>query len=476
MNYYLISVGVLLIFTCLGGVAFLSRRPDWLLMLITIGLAFTGFNSYFASTVWTPTKIITAFGFIYILFLDNSWIKEIKQSKNGILWILFWSLLASIFLSYIIEPEGFQVYDNNLQGRTMRPLVQGYAYFSKLSIFPLALLALKSRRDIESFFNIYIWTALLASFVGLYQLYVLQTGGTFMPILRAFGEDNQEAAFFVAGLRLQRLYAFAGEPKILAVFLLPAIFAILSAMTIKVPVHKPKWANLWILLIITFVYIFTFSTAGMLALVLGLLFIGAIFSMVQPTAITKIVFVSIIVFFSLQSMFTFLVQDNSAGQPSSSQFADIFYERSVGRTTDELETRYETIALDYIWNDKYSALLLGLGPGMYNFHIEELHYGRGVQQINSGWVVLLLDTGIVGCCTVLAWLAIIVQRALQMTTFWSLTFEWKAFLMITPAIASLIGASFINLGVGAFDSVILFAGVTEALRLRPEFYRKNIYR
>jgi hypothetical protein len=469
MNYHLLSVGVLLIFTCLGGIAFLSRRPDWLLMLIIIGLAFTGFNTYFASTVWTPTKIITAFGFLYILFLEHRWIKEIKQSQNGILWLLFWSWLASIILAYMIEPEGFQLYDDNLQGRSMRPLVQGYAYLSKISIFPLTLLALKSRKDIETFFNIYIWSALFASFVALYQLYVLQSGGTFMPILRAFGEADKEAAFVVAGVRLQRLYAFAGEPKVLAVFLLPALFAILSAITIKVPVDKPMWAKLWILLIIIFVYIFTFSTAGMIALVLGLVFIGGIFSMVQPTAITKMVFFSIIAFFALQSTFTFLVKDNnSVSAPNSSLFADVFYERSVGRTTDELETRHETIALDYIWNDNYSALLLGLGPGMYNFHIKELHYGRGVQQINSGWVVLLLDTGIVGSSILLCWIAMIVQRALWMTRFWSRIFDWRAFLLIAPAIASLLGASFVNLGVGAFDSIILFAGVTEALRLRLE--------
>ena len=469
MNYELISIGVLLAFTCAGVVALLRQKPQWLIWQLSVGLGFGGFNSYFGGTIWFPAKITMFFGLLYVFFFDHSWIKLIRITRNQILWTILFSIAFSIIVAYSIDPVANQLPAEGVQGRAFRPLIQGYTYVSTLAIFPLTLISLNSRKRIKEFFDVYVWSGFAVSLIALYQLFVLQTGGSFMPILRLHGRHSKEAAFFLMGLRLERLYAFAGEPKTLAVFILPALFSALFLIAFKSPALKPSWAKIWILLILTFVYLFTFSSAGLVALAVGLLLVGCILSVIQKLAIFRITSLAIIAFFVVQLVFGMIVSPESHVLGSNSpEFGQIFYERSVGRISDELETRYEFIALNYIWNQEVIGLPFGLGPGMYNFHIPGLHWGGGVSLINSGWVVLLMDTGIAGVFLILYWLSNIIFRGLKMSFLWIKASDWQALYFVVPAIAGLISAITLNLGIGAFSSIVLFAGVTEAVRLRPK--------
>lgn len=472
MNYELIAIAVLGIFAILSIFFYLQNQPDKLLLLIVVGLGFGGFNAYALGTVWTPVKIITLFSLAYLLFVNTSWIKIIDITKNGYTKTFILCLFLSAIVAYIFEPSGINFASSGSpRSLFLRPLVQTYTYIARFSILPLALVSFKSKQRIDTFFNTYIWTSAIVAAIAVYQLIIIKSGGSFAPILRAHGENSEIAGFNMAGLYLPRLYAFAGEPKQLAVFLLPAIFVVLSAMTLKVPVKKPRWAKAWILLLLTFVYIFTFSTAGMIAIVLGLLLLGTILFKIQPAAITKIGALSIAAFLLLNISFQVIFSQpnvhfsnvNTQIEQQSS-FADIFYERSIGRLENELDERYETKGLKLMFQEKAMALPFGLGPGMYNFHIEGMFYGRGVNIINSGWVVLLLDTGFIGVGLMLYWLFNVIYRSLKVTFFWIKSGNWHSVYYLPSAIAGLLGAIFCNLGIGAFESIILFAGVTEAIK------------
>jgi hypothetical protein len=210
----------------------------------------------------------------------------------------------------------------------------------------------------------------------------------------------------------------------------------------------------------------------MIAIVLGSILLTVILFQIQPATVKKIAMSLIVAFLFLNISFQLFIVNsqspvsNIAVQTLQENFAfsKIFYERSIGRLDQELEDRKETKGLKLIFQDKVIALPLGVGPGMYNFHIPEMHFGRGVNQINSGWVVLLLDTGLIGVSLFLFWLFNIIHRSFQVTLFWIKQGEWNSVYYLPSAIAGLLGAIFCHLGIGAFESIILFAGLTEAIK------------
>lgn len=463
MSLAILCKATLAIYACLGFVAFFKGRPDWLLWQLIAALSMGGLNWY-AGTIILPVKITLFFSLCYLVNRLGSVGLILDESKNGTVWTLLVLFGLSTCMAFVLPRPDTLVESIGLQGAWLRPFVQLYSYISGLAIFPLALLALNTPEKVRRFFDYYIWIVLFTCAIGFIQLGMNVMGIPFMPILRWNAVHSELAGFGVAGHLVQRLYAFAGEPKHLAVFLLPAVFMVLTTLSSELKAHRPWWAQWWILGVVGIVFVFTFSSAGLIAFGLALVFLAYVvgFRGLRATVMLSIAFVCLLL--AVQAVGSLLaVQKTAEGEPG---IAEILKDRTITRLHEAKDRMPELQAFNYLANNMKRGLILGLGPGMYVFHLNRIwDTSQGVDPIDSGWVAMLADMGLVGLGAFAVFLYRVWKRnaeiALQATSGTSLNHSIRM-----ACLASLVAAVFLNAGVTAYISICLFMGVLEASRLQ----------
>ena len=452
MNWYLLSYAVLTIFAMAGALAAFARRPDWLLALAVVAPAFGGFNVYALGTVWFPIKVVTAWCLVFLLGVLISTPSKIQWPGKSLWTVLMIYICLATIVGYIVVPPLAEGTPTGLQSLAMRPAVQAFTYVSLAALVPIAILAVKSHAAAISFWNIYALAAVFSSFVGLTQIIMLSMGVPFMPILRMHGDHSLAATFSHGGEVVYRLYGFAGEPKALAAFMLPITLASALASCEERAV-RPWWGAPHFVCLFMAVTILTFSTAAFIGLAIAVVILVVFVHRLQRY---RRRFAQMLLIAALSLGAIQLLGQNSGGQ---FDLMGLIEDRSVVRVQDQWLDRPEAAALNYLVFDRPDLSLFGVGLGMFNFHVPGLFWSRGTEPIDSGWIVSLMDLGLVG--TIL--LAIIIIRSI-VSLFLTANFAPRHWGLVVLACAgAMIAAASMHSGWGVFGYLMLYLGIAEAV-------------
>jgi hypothetical protein len=336
--------------------------------------------------------------------------------------------------------------------------VQGVSYTAGLSFFPLGVLAVREVKAGQRMLGVYYVAVTAVVAIAFVQLGLTAAGKPFLPILRPTTTHVSEAASFVVGdVTFYRLYSLSGEPKSLALYLLPALFGLIASRAVGKGREGGWWDNAWLVAPIGVVFVLTFSTAALLALALGTIAVAVLLRLAGKGAIRSLILVCVVL--TVASLSFAAMAGAGSTQERGLSFYDVLRDRTVDRIERVANDRFETQALQYVWTERRIAIPLGLGPGMYNFHIPGMGYSRGIAPIDSGWITTFLDFGLVGSAAIMAWIAGVslesIRRGRKLTQIPELKFS--AF-----ALSGLIAGVVMHVGTGALHVIALFAGLTWA--------------
>jgi hypothetical protein len=388
MSFESLAVPGLIFFFLLAFYYYFSEK--WIALMGLLFISF-GLNSFtaLAGTLWFPYKVVMFPIVIFALSYAYS-----SNYSNGVIKNYYLILALSVAVAWITQPNipGLTF----LQGPTMRPIVQLYTYASMGMMIPFLVSIVNTTQRLHQSLTLYLRLSEIVISIGAIHLVFIILGIDFIPILRPGGTSNNIAAFGMEGTVINRIYGFSGEPKSLATFALPYIFISLYNY-IEKNFNISRLYHISFLILSTIVMIYTFSSAILMSAAFGIVIIPFLFKhRIQSRVISfiSIIILGIIILGEVSNLFIKSPASNSNEKQLA--WSDILYERSFGRVEDEVDERYESLALNYIFKKDPLFLLTGYGLGMYNYHLPLPKHGRGVEPIDSGWVVILLDLGLIG--------------------------------------------------------------------------------
>jgi hypothetical protein len=387
MSFQNFVIPVLFIFFVLS--VFFLLKKKWLsfftLLVISFGL---GAFNILAGTLWFPYKIVMISMIIFTI--NKLSFNSIDKIRNYFI-ILFASMIIALITSPDVPGKTF------LQGPFMRPFVQLYTYAGMGLMVPFIIFIVNSSSRLHRVLVIYLRTSEIIITFGLIHLVYSMLGLEFIPILRSNGQHSFEATFDIQNVIINRIYGLSGEPKTLATFVLPYIFISLYNY-VENNTNFNKIYHLAFIILSIIVLIYTYSSAIIISFIMSLIIIPIIFWKRIKHKFILLTIIIILGYFSLSGLHSIFIQNEPRylSEKEKLSWTNILYERSFGRVEEEANTRHEMIALNYIFNEKPYFLLTGLGLGMYNYHLPLPRYSRGVDSIDSGWVVVLMDLGLFG--------------------------------------------------------------------------------
>lgn len=391
LNIEVWAVPGLFIFLFLG-FWFLMRGAYFsLFALLVISFGMNAFTAL-AGTLWFPYKVVMIPIILFTIFRLN-W-----SSASPMISPYYGLLILSVGVAWVTGPA--MPGATFLQGPVMRPLVQLYTYAGMALMIPFILFVISNQFQLEKSLRFYFRLSEIIIAIGLLHLIFLILGLEFIPILRPGGEHSQMAAFGYEDTVINRIYGISGEPKTLATFILPYIF-ISTYNFLERNYNINKAYHLSFIAISTIVMIYTFSSALLMSAAIALPVISYFFRHRIQKSVLNFAFLIgfvVIVFGQVGAAFLGTPEKENYFEETQKEYSwsDILYERSFGRVEEEAEERFEMVALNYISKEQPGYLVTGFGLGMYNYHLPLPRHGRGVEPIDSGWVVILMDLGILG--------------------------------------------------------------------------------
>lgn len=391
INIELWAVPGLFIFLVLGFLFLMRGAYFGLFALLVLSFGMNAFTAL-AGTLWFPYKVVMIPIILFTLFRLN-W-----SNASSLISPYYGLLLLSVGVAWVTSPS--MPGATFLQGPVMRPLVQLYTYAGMALLIPFILFVIYDQFHLEKSLRVYFRLSEVIIAIGLLHLIFLILGLEFIPILRPGGEHSQMAAFGYEDTVINRIYGISGEPKTLATFILPYIF-ISTYNYLERNYNVNKAYHLSFIAISTIVMIYTFSSALLMSAAIALPVISYFFRHRIRKSVLNFAFLIgfvVLVFGQVGEAFLGTPEKEDYFEETKKEYAwtDILYERSFGRVEDEAEERFEMVALNYITKEQPGFLVTGFGLGMYNYHLPLPRHGRGVEPIDSGWVVILMDLGILG--------------------------------------------------------------------------------
>ena len=385
MKFESLILPVLFIFFLLSSFFVINKKWMSLLGLLFISFGLGAFNILYG-TLWFPYKVVMIPMIIYTLF-------NIKFTAVRIINSYFIILVISVLVAILTAPD--EPGKTFLQGPAMRPLVQLYTYAGLGLMIPFIIFIVNSPDRLQKSLKLYFRLSEIIIIFGVIHLIYIILGLEFIPIIRSGGADSVEAAFRIEEVRINRIYGFSGEPKTLATFVLPYLFISIYNY-IENNFNINRIFHLTLLIASLLVIIYTFSTAILISSIFCVAIIPYLFRNRIKSSIVRFAAVVAIGGLILIEVNNLFVKQEQKDETEQLGWLDIVYDRSFGRVDDEFDERRENIALNYIFKENPIFLPTGFGLGMYNYHLPLPMHSRGVAPIDSGWVVILMDLGIIG--------------------------------------------------------------------------------
>ncbi|TAJ08645.1 hypothetical protein DMA11_21185 [Marinilabiliaceae bacterium JC017] len=388
MPFELLSKLGLFVFFFLGFYFYKTNRLFSLFSLLVVSFGLNAFTAL-AGTLWFPYKVVM---FATTLFAFG---QPARRDVSILLQPYYILIILSCVVAWVTAPSmpGLTF----LQGPTMRPIVQAYTYVTMALMVPFVTSIINTKYRLTWSLKAYYLLSEIIIAIGVLHFIFIIFGLPFLPILRPGGEANDFAAFGMQGALVKRIYGLSGEPKTLATFILPYIF-ISFYNYIEGNYNRNKPYHLVTLITAFIVMVYTFSSAILISAGLGLIIIPFLFRHRFGSRIMQYaVIISIVGYLFTQSGDSFTSHSNrNNNNKKELSMMDVLYQRSFGRVEKESEERYESVALNYMYKEAPLYLITGFGLGMYNYHLPLPKHGRGVEPIDSGWVVILMDLGLLG--------------------------------------------------------------------------------
>lgn len=439
MIYNQISQIVFIIFLALSVYFTIRKNYQALLALFIAGIGFGGFNIYYG-TLWFPYKIVSIF--IVLVVLINSKKKIYPKYFNKLISLF----VISVIIALIFQPSTDQTNLPFFQRSFFRPFVQLFSYVSLAALIPFCLLTLKNEDHFIIFIKRYFLIVELVMSFAVLQFIIQKLGMDFMPILRPNLTDSPTASFSFQNTVILRLYGVTGEPKTLAAFLFPYFFTSFYNFYNK-NYNRSFIYHLIMLLISLFVIINAFSSAVLISLAITLSLTSLIWFRKKIKILAPTIILILVLIYSNPGK-TIIASGYTA---SSYSLYDLLVERTTGRLSLELNERPEYIGINYIFNENPYLSFTGIGMGMYPYYVTNSGI-YGIDPIDSNWVVFLMDLGLIGIGLFL-YILIKLLELRNMKTF-------KQDRLFNFALIGLFAAYFLGLGVGSYQYMMLFTGLS----------------
>jgi|GEM_PF-5906109 len=445
--------GANLLILALGMICIQKRRADLLIHLVAFGLSIGLFNTYRFGVLWSPVKVASTCCLLFVV-LNSRILRQFcaRKGQRDYLVLFSLSLICSLIVTIPLS-DGVSGPDSGLRGTVLRPLVNAYHYVSFACIIVVAVAGLSDIRKTRSFFEFFIGLTVVESLIAWFQFALIRTGRPFVPIPRLDGKISKVAGFKLNNEFTHRLYAFAGEPKQLAAFLLPAVTTLLI-LAVLVNVRRGWARHVSQLLLLMFpVIVLTHSTAAIAAVVLSVLVTVALIGGRLTGTMIKYVFAVALILGVTFAFYSYSRNDSNRG----GSFIEVLSDRSFKRLEAESSSRLELQTIRYMVNENPVSIPFGLGPGMYAFHMHST-FRDFVQQISSGWITLFADLGLCGvmCVFSACWYLVRHGGKLALAAHGG---DVEHRFCLGASVAALIGAMAINIGTLSLPNLALFVGI-----------------
>lgn len=433
----------------------IRRKRVALLLMFILGLGISGFNTYWG-TLWFPYKISALF--ILAISLYEYRIDANYRYFNIFVFLFLASLLLAMFLT---PPNEFYEFADvpTFQQRFVRPFIQFVSYLSIASIIPFTIKTLRNELSLNKFFFGYFLIVEIIMLFGILQFILQKFGIDFMPILRPNVIDSPTAAFNLEGVIITRIYGITGEPKALASFLFPYLFV--SIFNINYHCYKRNRVyNIVMLLLCFFTIINTFSSAALISLFIALALSAFIWFRNRFKTMFIIAFSILSLWFINIDKFTI-----TSFEPGDSiSLFDLIKARTITRLSNEFENTFEYRAISYLLETSPYLSITGFGLGMYPYYLTG-GGSHGINPIDSGWIVILVDFGVMGIGVFLyVFFKIFSLRRKE---------AFKRDMTFNSALIGLLAAYILGLGIGSYIYMILFLSLSLAA-CRIKIQNQNI--
>lgn len=459
--------GANLLILALGITCIYKRRADLLIHLVAFGLSIGLFNTYRFGMLWTPVKVASTCCLLFVV-LNSRILRQFcaQKGQRDYLVMLGLCMICSLVVTIPLS-DGVSGPETGLRGTVLRPLVNAYHYASFFCIVVVAVAGLNDMRKTRSFFEFFIGLSVVESLIAWFQFALVRTGRSFVPIPRLDGKISKVAGFNLNSEFTHRLYAFAGEPKQLAAFLLPAVTTLLIlAVLVNVRKGWARYVNQLLLLMFP-VIMLTHSTAAIVAVVLSVLATAPLIGARLRGATIKYVGAVTVIFLAVSAAYNYGREESSRG----GSFVEVLRDRSVKRLEAESGTRLELRTIRYMINENPASIPFGLGPGMYAFHLHST-FRDFVQQISSGWITLFADLGLCGVLCVFSACWYLVRQGSTSALAGHGDVEHR--FCLGASVAALIGAVTINIGTLSLPNLALFVGIALAAIRSAEKSKRRV--
>ena len=308
-----------------------------------------------------------------------------------------WTAWITLF-AFCFPPEYLANEGDGMRSLGLRLLLQGTLLLSRLSLVGLCIMSLARSRDVLA--GVRAWvaaTTVLAGFGLLEQachLVGFDIGGVFYDGL--LGGPPTQLPHSVLGMEFKRIGSFAHEPKMLARWLVPSLVVLLGDATIG---HRltGRGSRTRMLIAVHFAaLLFTFSTSGYLvflaSLAIPLLAMGSAgLAAGRYLATLGLVAIGIGLWgFGLNTLFEAVIAEKSAKYGGFVQ----------GGTDGPAFAFLEAHPWAAVWGSGLSTQGFYLPEFItadFEFVYENvMDRGFGGFGVESGWLSLLLDTGLIG--------------------------------------------------------------------------------
>lgn len=449
-----ISIALNVLFLIGGILCIVLRRAHLLVCLWVLSLSVANFPHRYGAIVWTPSTVMELCSLLYLFFDGRGRARLFKKATRTPFLLVFAIMAMSLFIAFAIEPSTSNV-GAGLQGRNLRPIVQAFRYMTYLSLFGLTILSVHSVKDIKRLLWVYSACGVFSAVVGWAQMGCYITGLPFKPILRP--DTVSEIAVFrgVGTAATYRLYAFAGEPKTLAIQLMPVLIASLLFISTPGSANTPRFAGL-VIAVVAPVFIFTFSTAAILAFGLALVTLVFAASSLRKVSLFRGVVVLSFAFALVRGLHSYLSVE--PGRIQTTSIGQMILDRSVGRLEREWETNVEGRALRAFLEGSPLTYACGFGIGMYVYHVPGWVGEAGVRPIRSSVIAVLCDFGVLGLMCVASLLWQLFRRAMRMADLIRVHNAGHHLVHLT-AIGGGVGAACLATSLGAFTVLAFFCGI-----------------
>ena len=355
-----------------------------LLLLYFWGLVFANCFQFFI-TIWFPTKIVSLGMLVVLLQFHRKYTKTpiaIKIIIQIIIILVLFSNAIAIFLPGPIDSE---------INPFKRLILQDYSYLSSaiLLVYPSVL----KPKYLKAFYVRYCFIIEIIIILGLVHYVFNLAGIPFAPILRVGGfSDVADVIANFNGSKVNRIYAFSGEPKNLGFTIAPYLI-ISFFMYFKGEVRKSHKYHIIFLTLGFWVLYNTFSSSAFIAVTLSFIFIFLTYKVKIKAKLLGLIFI----FLTSFSILYLIKTAKDIPLQNNNSFFEAFYDRSFGRATQELQdNRQESIIWNTFIKEDITHLIFGYGPGQYVFHVEGQLNDDGLIPVQSGVIRTIVDFGFLG--------------------------------------------------------------------------------